>query len=219
MNRSNREVIEMTSNGDHNDANANDHPTHLRTHIPHRRSSSPLRKLKSFGSRVFPYMRSEISNAELRFSSYGAANEGIIAQSAARHDAGRKCEAHRGRLISSDSETASSAVQTQQSRHSLDGERNELTSRDEASHASNQDMDVEDAEGALDPRIQVISSQILRFLRFQVATSGSFDLRAFRLTLCCLARDAAPNTAWYIVPLCFHFPSFAPTDLARCARL
>jgi len=90
---------------------------------------------------------------------------------------GRKCEPHRGCLISSDSETASSAVRIQQSRHSLDSERDELTSRDEAPHASSRGMDVEDAEvaeAALDPRIQVPSSQMTRstVLQFRMGVSA-----------------------------------------------
>jgi hypothetical protein len=50
--------------------------------------------------------------------------------------------------------------------NSLDGERDELTSRDETPHASSRGMDVEDAEAAeaaLDPRIQVLDSQMILF--------------------------------------------------------
>jgi len=82
-------------------------------------------------------------------------------------------------------------------------------------------MDVaEDAEAALDPRIQVRSLDgglAPRTSSFDFLGSRTVHARGV-LGYVPFVAVAVPNTAWYTVPLCFHFPSFARTDLRDTGR-
>lgn len=81
-------------------------------------------------------------------------------------------------------------------------------------------MDVaEDAEAVLDPRIQVRFAGEVPRLAHGPPVSLPRDPRPSRFRLCPFVAVAVPNTAWYIVPLCFHFPSFARIDVPRESKM